>query len=545
MRPRIAAVACALLLSCPALGRAQTCPADPLSVAAGIGESVAVRLPLDRFNIVVTDGVPDTEIEFPDLTAATDNTLRSRRIDTLQPIDTAVLLGNIPDVSPMVRLDDGSEAEFVAREDGLLTRTALPGLFGLWHRSLRRGSCVSDMLRAAPVVHLRRRATDAFRAVFTHDVVYVGTRYSSCAGSTTMNRIYALRATDGVTLLAFNEGGQVAMDAVSGLALDETPVVDLTGGRVVRRPLQGDTLFFTTDRTASVSQHSVWAIDVLTEQLRWSHNYGRVLVPPAVSTLRNDRLFIATRSGELAALRKSDGERIWTLENGAGFPFLEPMAVSPIGPERIALIDFLGGISVARDNGGTAEWLWTAELPDGAAAQGTPLFDDSGGLYVGADNGRVYQLDPATGAVLDSRAIDDDGTSSVRHLRLVPRSGGEPASLVATDSEGRLARHCIPFCQGAACNPLRPDEDADGVEDSADLCPASAPGTAVHPTIGCTIAQIVPCDRTAAGAPWPSHQAYATVATIVARAYRDAALITHAEFVETAVLAWRSSCGTP
>jgi hypothetical protein len=35
------------------------------------------------------------------------------------------------------------------------------------------------------------------------------------------------------------------------------------------------------------------------------------------------------------------------------------------------------------------------------------------------------------------------------------------------------------------------------------------------------------------------------VATIVARGFRDAALITHAEFVETALLAWRSACGTP
>lgn len=545
MRPRIAAVACALLLSCPALSPAQTCPADPLAVATGVGESVAVRSPRDRFNIVVTDGVPGTEVEFPDLTAATDNTLRSRRIDTLQPIDAAVLLGNVPDVSPMVRLDDGSEAEFVGREDGVLTRVELPGLATPWHQSLRRGSCPADMLRAAPVVHLRRRSTDAFKASFATDVVHVGTRYTGCAGSTTMNRIYAVRATDGATLFTFNEGAHVSMDTVSGLALDETPVVDLVGGRVVRRPLQGVTLFFTTERTASVSQHSVWALDVLTEQLRWSRNHGRIVVPPVVSTLRNDRIFIATRTGELAALRKSDGERIWTLENGTGFPFFEPMGMSPIGPERIALIDVLGGISVARDNGSTAEWLWTAELPDGAAAQGTPLFDDSGGLYVGADNGRVYQLDPATGAVLDSRAVDADGTSSVRELGLVPGSGGEPASLISTDSEGHLARHCIPFCQGAACNPLRPDDDGDTVEDSADVCPGSAAGMAVHPAIGCAIAQVVPCDGTFGGAPWPSHQAYATVATIVARAYRDAALISHAEFVETAILAWQSTCGAP
>ena len=546
MRPRVSAVASALLLSWAAGSGAQTCPADPLATTNDIGESVALRLPFEPINLVSIDGLQDTEIDFTDFTAAVGNTLRSRRIDSLQPVGAAVLLGNVTNASPLAKLDSGTEVEFVVRADGVVSQVSLPGVFPAWATSLRRGVCPSDSLMAAPVTHLRRRATPAFKDAYFEDVVYVGTRFTACAGSTTQNRVHALRASDGAALWSFNETAQFQVDVVSGLALDVIPATQvLPDGTTVRSIRQGETLFVTTERTASVSQHSVWAIDILSGQRRWSHSYGRVPAPPVVSTLRNDRLFIATRSGELAALRKADGERIWTLERGSGFPFLQPMAMSPIGPERIALIDVFGRVSFARDNGTTAEWLWTAELPDGAAAQGTPLFDDSGGLYAGADNGRVYQLDPATGAVLDSRAIDGDGTSSVRHLGLVPRSGGQPASLIASDSEGHLARYCIPFCQGAQCNPLRPDDDGDTVEDAADLCPGSAPGTAVHPAVGCTVAQIVPCDGTFGGAPWPGHQTYVTWATLVAWSFREAALISHAEFVEAAVLARRSTCGTP
>jgi outer membrane protein assembly factor BamB len=160
-----------------------------------------------------------------------------------------------------------------------------------WAVSLRRGGCPSDRLGSSPAVHLRRRATDAFRAAYPTDLVYVGTWYETCAGSTTGNRVSAFNAVTGVETWSFNQIGFVQMDGVAGIVLDGARQTEVQSDRrTFTRWQQGDTLFVTTERRASVTQHSVWAIDVSTEGLRWSANHGRFLASPALSPLHADRI---------------------------------------------------------------------------------------------------------------------------------------------------------------------------------------------------------------------------------------------------------------
>lgn len=81
------------------------------------------------------------------------------------------------------------------------------------------------------------------------------------------------------------------------------------------------------------------------------------------------------------------------------------------------------------------------------------------------------------------------------------------------------------------------DADGDGVPDSLDRCPGTAPGVVVNEA-GCSIDQIVPCDR-----PWKNHGQYVAVVTKVANDFLEADLISKSERNAIVRAAARSDCG--
>jgi outer membrane protein assembly factor BamB len=474
----------------------------PAARATTIALPVSLRTTHHEINLVETATVIANEVDarFPAITLATGTSLQVRHADSLEPLGEAPLLGTIVSTSPPVRLGDGSMAEFVSREDGVVTRIHLSGSFvPIWSRSLRRAGCGTDSVSAPPVVHLRRRGTAAFKAAYVDDLVYVGTSYRSgglapCAGDSTQNRVVALSATDGHTVWQFNGDGLTSVDVVVGMALDRTRNVHIDPSVDVVTIRQEDTLFVTTERRASVSQNSVWAIDVITGTERWGRNSGRMVGPPILSARYEDRIYVLTRGGLIKALHKSDGSEIWSQAIGA--VAMRAAAVDPGGMDpRIATVDVLGRIAMIRDNGSTVETLWNSELPMGpipigtsprlpaVRAVSTPLMDDPGHVYVGASDGAIYQLDIATGEVLTSRTVDDDRTATVHELALQsPANGTDPAFMVAMSSEGHLVKYCIPFCRGSACGgiPLAADDSYTADEDTP--LTAGAPGVLVNDT---------------------------------------------------------------
>jgi len=572
----------AILVLASIRGAAQTLVLNP----------VALRTTFDELNLTELAGVPENALEgvFDDMTVATGNTLRVLNGETLASQNSVTLIGTIVGASSPLALDDGSPAEFVTRSDGIVTRLHLLSLANVWSVSVRRASCGADSIGTSPAVHMRRFATDAFKLAYSTDIVYVGTRYERCgAASTTQNRVYALRATTGATVWAFNETGSASIDTVSGVVLDgsrETLV--LPDGTPWTRWLHGDMLFVTSERTASVSQHSVWAIDIPTSQLHWSANYGRFNAPPALSPLYPDRFYVANRAGELKVLRKSDGAELWSLDTGVHF--LKAMAVSRNGADqRITLVDFEGRIWMARDNGLSAEWLWQTELPIGPvqlgtntiaalAAVGTPVIDGLDNLYVGAANGTIYQLDKDTGVIEASRIADADPSALVQEMTLHSTDAGITTVLVSATSAGQVAKHDIPFCQPGACfdddsdgdgvfdsddncrlvpnanqedadgdgvgDACDADTDGDGVDNDSDSCPASALGQPVNDG-GCTIAQLVPCEGPlGSNTTWRNHRAYVSAVRDAATLFYRLGLISRTQLKAYVDEAQASSCGT-
>jgi acetyltransferase-like isoleucine patch superfamily enzyme len=222
------------------------------------------------------------------------------------------------------------------------------------------------------------------------------------------------------------------MDRVTGMVLDEAT----------------DTLYVTTDRTFSVSQHSVWAINTVTGSLRWSTNANQIFVPPV---LRNGRLYVATLFGEIKALDASSGIEIWSYSNdntpnGPG-PFVANLAIGVLPPDDtvLAAADFFDTIWTVRDSGISPSLEWNAVLPPGGSADSNQLAIDSltGTLYAGAIDGNLYEYDVSSGKLRSSYTIDaSEGSVGPLTLSRTFLTSGNELQIFAGSANGTVAKLC-------------------------------------------------------------------------------------------------------
>jgi hypothetical protein len=96
---------------------------------------------------------------------------------------------------------------------------------------------------------------------------------------------------------------------------------------------------------------------------------------------------------------------------------------------------------------------------------------------------------------------------------------------------------------GDACDP---DADGDSVLNGADLCSATPLGAVVDPAIGCSIAQLCPCDGPRGqSVPWRNHGRYVSCVAQTTQGFLEQDLITEAEREAIVSDAGQSSCGAP
>jgi len=354
-----------------------------------------------------------------------------------------------PVVSALAERLDGASvsALFVTQTDGYVNRWDVPGGPVNWSRNVGRSAC-SDSV-ADVVIHPTSFSTDDFRAIHGN-LAYVGTRYNSrCSGYNSDNKVFALDARTGQIVWTFNEYESLAVDSVSGLAVDNVLGdldVKIPGVKRLQRDQFQDQVFVTTDRTFESSQSSVWAINVLFGTHRWSVNAGRIHTNPVV---RDDRLYVANLTGELKALDKITGSELWSIHRG--LPFVRDFVVGRRAPydNLIALTDYVGDVVLARDNGTSAEWMWTTSLDSAGTVRvsTSPVIDDVNGyVYVGATDGQLYQLNIANGTLRGTRTVDSAGQPVVDLMRQSPEIRDRLAySLVAADENTAIARYCTPF----------------------------------------------------------------------------------------------------
>ena len=344
---------------------------------------------------------------------------------------TGVTLGGKVSSSPTpVQLDDGSWAVFVGSEDGYLYKIDPQNCVKKWQVSMKQSDCTGVRVVASPVVHLRKLATDNFKGKYSTDVVYVATRYGdSCSGvSRTRNKVIAVRATDGTILWSFSGTAAHPMDLVS-----QAGFLDLTNDKLyVGSDSNGDT------------QESLWAIDVIMGTRAWSVPVGGLQVMPV---LIDDRLYVAASSGDVKAIAKDDGAEQWTVSLGI------PISHS-VYPERrepykkvLGVIDANGQVNLLRDDDESGSLEWT-KYPGSSTASSRVAFDPNGGkLYVGASDGRLYQMSLADGTTETYRTVGATvgDPSFVFEDVYDGGSAQDDVRLVVGSSSGVVSKFCSPW----------------------------------------------------------------------------------------------------
>ena len=316
-----------------------------------------------------------------------------------------------------------------------------------WITEIRH--CLSDILWATPIVQPWPTSSDAFKAKYSFDLIYAGSAHY-CDQE---NVIVAMNGNNGLIEWEFNATGTKDMSRVWGMAQE----------------VGSDLLFVATE---SRGYDTLWAIDVLTGTFVWSANKTGIRTVPL---LLDGRIYVCTLPGHIKAFDQTTGTALWTISNGEIPLIYDPViAKTPGGDVFIASVDYNGKLWVVRDDNFYASSVWSLDLP-GTTASG-PLIVGPGGenLFVGGADGRIYQLDLATGTIEASRLTVTNEVVTGLAIQKDDTTGRRP-SLFATTDGGRILRYCVPF----RTNTYPLDTDGDGVTDGVDNAPTVAnPGQA-------------------------------------------------------------------
>jgi outer membrane protein assembly factor BamB len=218
------------------------------------------------------------------------------------------------------------------------------------------------------------------------DRVVVGTRDAS--GS---NRFYALDAASGATVgLPFDGGGTMDIGIVNGSATIDYPT---------------KRAYFTS--RASGSPDTLWCFDVSASGLEyaWSRAAGDIDASPVV---RGGVVYTSTTAGDVMAYPADNGDPLWAAplptEAGGvkGFIFADRQS-------QALYFSTTNKVWAVRDDGSAPTVLWST---DAVPSPSVLVFLELGGtgyVFVGGGDGRLYQLDAATGTQVKSVQLGGAG----------------------------------------------------------------------------------------------------------------------------------------
>jgi hypothetical protein len=223
----------------------------------------------------------------------------------------------------------------------------------------------ADGFQAPIAAQLRQWSDAAFQAAYTDDVLFVATRNAS----STNNKLFALRASNGAVLWTFNGTGTYNVDYIVGM-----PWVDYARNRV----------YMVSRAGAAGTQSSLWVINSLNGTLVQSFALGHLEASPTMSYDGNT-LYVGATNGDFYAYDlNSLTQKWWTaLPDGVkGFVWEDWTT-----PGRLYLSTTGDQVRCLQDNGGWQNPVWTTAV----AGASTPLPMDTV-LYVGSSDGKVHQL---------------------------------------------------------------------------------------------------------------------------------------------------------
>ncbi|HXG02422.1 MAG TPA: PQQ-binding-like beta-propeller repeat protein [Candidatus Binatia bacterium] len=249
----------------------------------------------------------------------------------------------------------------------------------------------ADAVQAGLAAQLRAWSDAGFQAAHADDLIFAATRNASTTG----NKVVALRAGDGSVAWTFNETGVYAMDYVVGM-----PWVDYGLNR----------LYVASRAGSSGTQPSLWVISTLDGTLLGSFALGHLETSPTVS-LDASTVWVASTAGNLYAVDTATLTLKWSGPAALGAAVKGFVLEDGVVPGRLYFSTADGQVWCLQDPGpgappNPASPVWKRAV----AGASTPLVLDK--VYVGSSDGRLHQLDRATG-VDEKQFVLGDGTATV------------------------------------------------------------------------------------------------------------------------------------
>ncbi len=351
--------------------------------------------------------------------------------------------GSIQDQSPVLPISGGGNCGAVGATNCLIATSqdgfvyAQNAATGVATWNYRHA--VGDMLQGAVGAQLK----DYTNAGFTPstDLLFVTTRNVSA----TANKVYALNPTSAPAspTWIFTGGGATAMDMVSA-----APVVDYDNNRI-----------YVTSSSNGNTQRSLWVFNssngtlLSTGTTYGGTTVGDITVSPALSDDAGT-VYVGTAGGSLRAYNTSDGSLKWTLATSSA-------VVSALwlnsSTDDVFFSTANGTVWRVSDDGGSASDVWGGSKPVFTSATLPAVIVDkvyvggcTGGTCASSSEGRVYQVNVATGAreacrILGTNVTPGDPTFDITDAQLlVGANNGKiysfsaPAGILGSDPA------CIP-----------------------------------------------------------------------------------------------------
>lgn len=284
--------------------------------------------------------------------------------------------------SPVLEAIDSSIAKrvtYVADQDHLLYAVDISTGQILWLTNPT--GLTTNAFLMGPAVIVKKFAGAAY--TLANDLVIVGTHN---AASTTTNRIVALDGNTGAVIwtVTGNSGVTPAMDIISS-----TPAVDYIHNAV-----------WVTSRSAGGAlQPSLWKINPNTGAVLFTANLGDMDGSVSITPFA-DVLFVGNNAGTLYAINPVTGATLQTFAGGDGAIRGFPDPVSVFSPFTVVFSGTTKVQAVTYNsfaNTFTALWNTTVTSPSAPIVFGK--------VYVGSSDGKIHELDLATGADAKQRAV--------------------------------------------------------------------------------------------------------------------------------------------
>jgi len=263
--------------------------------------------------------------------------------------------------------------------------------------------------------------------ILAQDLVVVGTHN---AGSTSANQIFGLNGNSGATVWTFTGGGlNPSLDIISS-----APSVDYVHGAI----------WVTSRSNGGTSQPSLWKLNPNTGVVLFSAKLGPIDYSPTLSP-QSDVLFVSVNGGALTAIDPVTGSTLGSINPGDGGVKNSPAVATASMPYTVVLTtnsqvwsyQFSCLTNPCLPGGGTFTKFWGGTAINNPSAPLT--YSGLTKVYVGGGDGKIHELDLATGVDAKQRLLNtsvtvgDVGIDTVLSLAL------------ASASDGRCYAFAIPF----------------------------------------------------------------------------------------------------